>query len=136
MTLAEIISLSNAGFTKDDIIKLAGIPAPAAPAPAAPAAPAPAAPAAPAPTAPAAQPSTELLELLNKIQSASISESLADPDPAPAPAAQHSAEMAEILAAIRGANIASMPGPDPVQTPSTDDVLATIINPFGKPEDK
>ena len=88
MTYKDILALAHAGYSADQIGKLAMLEqmpapaAPAAPAPAAPAAPAPAAPAAPAPAAPA-EPAqfdyqammAELLGIKNAIQAVNVQNS-------------------------------------------------------------
>lgn len=119
-TLEEVIALSRAGFTKQEIMMMTGTPAPEpAPAPAPEPTPAPAPEPAPAPDPqPAPAP---------------------DPQPAPAPAPQPSNQ--DVLAAINSLtaaiqninrNSAQQPGQNRL---TGDDVMAGFIRP-PKPENK
>ncbi len=111
MTYKDILALAHAGYSADQIGKLAVLeqmPAPAAPATPAPAAPAPAAPAAPAtPAAPAAP--------------------VAPAEPAPFDYQAMMAELLGIKNAIQTVNVQTSQQPD--QPMTADQILANIIAP-------
>ena len=123
----DILTLAKAGFTANQIIALGSIqtpaPAPVAPAPVAPApapapvAPAPVAPVAPAPVAPAPAP----------VAPAPVA-------PAPDPFQQLCEQMTGIKQAIQSNNIQNSSIITQPQT--TDDILASIIQPTKKEETK
>ena len=123
----DILTLAKAGFTANQIIALGSIqtpaPAPVAPAPVAPApapapvAPAPVAPVAPAPVAPAPAP----------VAPAPVA-------PAPDPFQQLFEQMTGIKQAIQSNNIQNSSIITQPQT--TDDILASIIQPTKKEETK
>lgn len=125
MTVNDVLTLTKAGFTKDEIYRLANIENPAnssGDTPAASGAPAPA----PAPA------------------TSGIKDS---PAPAPAPATPANTadnpnnyvtmdELAELIKTIRMDNINILGGVAPADAPTVDDMIATIINPFDNKEVK
>ena len=133
----DILTLAKAGFTANQIIALGSIqtPAPApvatvapAPAPVAPVAPAPApvAPVAPAPVAPAPAPVAPAPAPVAPVAPA--------PAPAPDPFQQLFEQMTGIKQAIQSSNIQNSTIATQPQT--TDDILASIIQPTKKEETK
>ena len=103
MEIKDIVALAHAGFTADQIAKLAAVPsAPAAPAPEAPAAPAPA----PAPA---------------QVPGATIPQT-----PAPDPMAALFAKIDALGSQVQAAALNATEQP---KTETVDDILASIINP-------
>ena len=123
----DILTLAKAGFTANQIIALGSIQTPA-PAPVAPVAPAPApvAPVAPAPVAPAPAPVAPAPAPVAPVAPA--------PAPAPDPFQQLFEQMTGIKQAIQSSNIQNSTIATQPQT--TDDILASIIQPTKKEETK
>ena len=123
----DILTLAKAGFTANQIIALGSIQTPA-PAPVAPVAPAPApvAPVAPAPVAPAPAPVAPA--------PAPVAPVAPTPAPAPDPFQQLFEQMTGIKQAIQSSNIQNSTIATQPQT--TDDILASIIQPTKKEETK